>query len=807
MSAVVVNPSASDDYFRFFGLNQQFKIDLPALDQAYLAIQREVHPDRHARGSDAEQRLAMQMATFANTAFQTLKNPIQRGLYICQLHGVDAKLETNTAMPAAFLMKQMDWREKLDDQADDLPALEVLMTEVEQSKDDVIAEITLAIDGAKNYERAAELLRGLLFIDKFAIELDDAISALVQLYTQYLMALLQISEPGKSLAPHQRRIAVGIDLGTTNSLVAIVKDALPKVLPDEQGRELLPSVVRYLPNGRTQAGFEALESVVIDPKNTIVSVKRFMGRGLNDVEHIESAPYDFVDQPGMLKLRTVAGDKSPIEVSAEILARLRQLAEDSVNDDIVGAVITVPAYFDDAQRQATKDAAKLAGIEVLRLLNEPTAAAIAYGLDNASEGVYAVYDLGGGTFDISILRMSRGVFEVLSTGGDSALGGDDFDHRLYCWVIEQAKLPPLSIHDHRTLLQACKHAKEQLSHNPLARVHETLSDGTVVNVGVSQAQFFEIAQNLVNKTLVACKKALRDAGLKAEEIKGVVMVGGSTRMPNVQRAVGELFGTQPLNNLNPDQVVALGAAMQADLLAGNQSKDDEWLLLDVIPLSLGVETMGGLVEKIIPRNTPIPVARAQDFTTFKDGQTALAIQVVQGERELAQDCRSLGKFELRGIPAMAAGAARIRVTFQVDADGLLSVSATEQGSGVQASIDIKPSYGLTDAEITRMLQDGFASAQEDLLSRSLREEQVNAQRLLDAVQTALNSDRNLLNEQEQSAIDQEMVALQKILNEERDSAVVRKAVDHAAKATDDFAQKRMNASIQKALSGKNVAEI
>jgi molecular chaperone HscA len=614
------------------------------------------------------------------------------------------------------------------------------------------------------------------------------------------MALLQISEPGKSLAPHQRRIAVGIDLGTTNSLVAIVRDALPKVLPDSQGRELLPSVIRYLPNGRTQAGFEALESVVLDPKNTIVSVKRFMGRGLLDVEHIESAPYDFVDQPGMLKLRTVAGDKSPIEVSAEILARLRQLAEDSVNDEIVGAVITVPAYFDDAQRQATKDAAKLAGIEVLRLLNEPTAAAIAYGLDNASEGVYAVYDLGGGTFDISILRMSRGVFEVLSTGGDSALGGDDFDHRLYCWVIEQAKLPPLSIHEHRTLLQACKHAKEQLS-------HETLADGTVVNVCISQAQFFEITQNLVTKTLMACKKALRDAGLKAEDVKGVVMVGGSTRMPNVQRAVGELFGTQPLNNLNPDQVVALGAAMQADLLAGNQSKDNEWLLLDVIPLSLGVETMGGLVEKIIPRNTPIPVARAQDFTTFKDGQTALAIQVVQGERELAQDCRSLGKFELRGIPAMAAGAARIRVTFQVDADGLLSVSATEQGSGVKASIDIKPSYGLTDAEITRMLQDGFSSAKEDLLSRSLREEQVNAQRLLDAVQTALDSDRNLLNGEEQAAIDQEMATLQKILNEETDSAVVRKAVDHAAKATDDFAQKRMNASIQKALSGKNVAEI
>jgi molecular chaperone HscA len=621
------------------------------------------------------------------------------------------------------------------------------------------------------------------------------------------MALLQISEPGKSLAPHQRRIAVGIDLGTTNSLVAVVRDALPMVLADPQGRELLPSVVRYLPGGKTQAGFEALEHIVTDPKNTVISAKRFMGRGLVDIEHIENTPYDFVDEPGMLKLRTVGGDKSPIEVSAELLARLRQLAEDSVNDDIVGAVITVPAYFDDAQRQATKDAAKLAGIEVLRLLNEPTAAAIAYGLDNASEGIYAVYDLGGGTFDISILRMSKGVFEVLSTGGDSALGGDDFDHRLYCWVIEQAKVPPISIQDQRQLLIACKHAKEQLSHNPLARVHVTLSDGVVINVGVSQAQFFEITQNLVNKTLMAVKKALRDAGLKSDEIKGVVMVGGATRMPNVQRAVGELFGTQPLNNLNPDQVVALGAAMQADLLAGNQSKDDEWLLLDVIPLSLGIETMGGLVEKIIPRNTPIPVARAQDFTTFKDGQTALALQVVQGERELAQDCRSLAKFELRGIPAMAAGAARIRVTFQVDADGLLSVSALEQGSGVKASIDVKPSYGLTDAEITSMLQDGFASAQVDLLARSLREEQVNAQRLLDAIDTALSSDRSLLTADEQAAIDDEMLTLKKILSAETDSAILRKAVDHAAKATDEFAQMRMNASIQRALSGKNVAEI
>ena len=621
------------------------------------------------------------------------------------------------------------------------------------------------------------------------------------------MALLQISEPGMSLAPHQRRIAIGIDLGTTNSLVAVVRDALPKVLADEQGRELLPSVVRYLPGGRTQAGFEALESVVSDPKNTIVSVKRFMGRGLSDVDHLENAPYDFVDQPGMLKLRTVAGDKSPIEVSAEILARLRQLAEDSVNDDIVGAVITVPAYFDDAQRQATKDAAKLAGIEVLRLLNEPTAAAIAYGLDNASEGLYAVYDLGGGTFDISILRMSKGVFEVLSTGGDSALGGDDFDHRLYCWVIEQAKLAPISIQDHRALLMACKVAKEQLSHNPLARVHQTLSDGTVVNVGISQAQFFEMTQNLVAKTLAAVRKALRDSGLKAEEIKGVVMVGGATRMPHVQRAVGELFGTAPLNNLNPDQVVAMGAAMQADLLAGNQGKNEEWLLLDVIPLSLGIETMGGLVEKIIPRNTPIPVARAQEFTTFKDGQTALALHVVQGERETSADCRSLGQFELRGIPPMVAGAARIRVTFQVDADGLLSVRATEQGSGVEASIDIKPSYGLSDADITRMLQDGFASAQVDLKARALREEQVSAQRLLDAVRTAVTSDGYLLNDAERTAVDQAMTTLQGILSSEEDSDVLRRAVDHAAKATDDFAQKRMNASIQKALTGKSVSEI
>lgn len=621
------------------------------------------------------------------------------------------------------------------------------------------------------------------------------------------MALLQISEPGMSLAPHERRIAIGIDLGTTNSLVAIVRDALPTVLADEAGNELLPSVIRYLSDGRTQAGFDALKHVVDDPKNTIVSAKRFMGRGLHDVAHIESTPYDFIDEPGMVKIRTVAGDKSPVEVSAEILARLRQLAEDSVADEIVGAVITVPAYFDDAQRQATKDAAKLAGVNVLRLLNEPTAAAIAYGLDNASEGVYAVYDLGGGTFDISILRMSRGVFEVLSTGGDSALGGDDFDQRLSCWVIEQAKLPPLGAEDQRALLLACKIAKEQLSHAPLARVHLTLQDGATVNVGVSQNQFFEMTHNLVSKTIVAVKKALRDSTMPLADIKGVVMVGGATRMPHVQRAVGELFGTAPLNNLNPDQVVALGAAMQADLLAGNQSKNNEWLLLDVIPLSLGIETMGGLVEKIIPRNTPIPVARAQDFTTFKDGQTALALHILQGERELVSACRSLGRFELRGIPPMVAGAARIRVTFQVDADGLLSVHALEQSSGVEASIDIKPSYGLSDSEITRMLQEGFSSAQEDMKARALREEQVEAQRLLDAVEVALKQDSDLLTDVERALIRSEMHHLKEVLSLEQDSSVLRKAVERAAKTTDQFAEKRMNASIQKALTGKNVAEI
>jgi molecular chaperone HscA len=586
-----------------------------------------------------------------------------------------------------------------------------------------------------------------------------------------------------------------------------MKNALPEVLGDEQGRKLLPSVIRYLPGGTTQAGYQALQNANGDPKNTIISVKRFMGRGLSDIQHAQTMPYEFIDAPGMLKIKTVSGEKSPVEVSAEILARLRQRAEDSFDDEIVGAVITVPAYFDDAQRQATKDAAKLAGIEVLRLLNEPTAAAIAYGLDNASEGLYAVYDLGGGTFDISILRLSKGVFEVLSTGGDSALGGDDFDHRLYCWVLEQAKLQLLSDKDTRLLLTASKEVKEQLSKNPLARVHATLSDGSAINVGISQAQFFELTQHLVNKTLLAAKKALRDAGLTPEEIKGVVMVGGATRMPHVQRAVGELFGQTPLTNLDPDQVVAMGAAMQADLLAGNQQKGDEWLLLDVIPLSLGVETMGGLVEKIIPRNTPIPVARAQDFTTFKDGQTALAVHVLQGEREVVDHCRSLAKFELRDIPPMAAGAARIRVTYQVDADGLLSVTAKEQHSGVEANINVKPSYGLSDVDITTMLQDGFSHAADDVQDRALREELVDAKRLIEAVDAALAEDQHLLDEDELDVIARKLKALKELIGSARDTQVLRRSVESLSKATDDFAARRMNESIKKALSGKKIEEI
>lgn len=620
------------------------------------------------------------------------------------------------------------------------------------------------------------------------------------------MALLQISEPGQSRNPHQRRIAIGIDLGTTNSLVASMKNALPEVLLSEGGQAFLPSVVRYLPSGKTQAGYEALAQAVIDPKNTIISVKRFMGRSLADIKNQKSLPYDFIDTPGMLQLQTVAGIKSPVEVSAEILARLRQLAEDTFNDDIEGAVITVPAYFDDAQRQATKDAAELAGIQVLRLLNEPTAAALAYGLDHAAEGIYAIYDLGGGTFDVSILRLSKGVFEVLSTGGNSALGGDDFDHALLQMVLQESNLTQLTAEDQRALIFKCRHAKENLSIHPGILLEHTFSNKSAIQISISQETFFQLTQDLVQKTIQVVKKALRDAKVSLDEIKGVVMVGGATRMPHVQQAVEILFGRAPLNDLNPDEVVALGAARQADLLVGNKNKNDEWLLLDVIPLSLGVEMMGGLVEKIIPRNTPIPVALAQDFTTFKDGQTAMAVHVLQGERELAEDCRSLARFELRDIPPMVAGAARIRVTYQVDADGLLSVSAAEEKSGVSASIHVKPSYGLADGDIARMLTEGFASAAEDMQLRALREEQVEAQRLMDAVDSALQIDKHLLNDAELTLIEKGLGSLRQLKDQENID-LLRAGIEALSQATEEFAAKRMNANIRRALTGKNLSEI
>jgi molecular chaperone HscA len=620
------------------------------------------------------------------------------------------------------------------------------------------------------------------------------------------MALLQISEPGESPAPHQRRLAVGIDLGTTNSLVASVRSSVPEVLPDDQGRPLLPSVVRYLAAGGAHIGYKAQAEAVRDPKNTIISVKRFMGRGLKDVAHIENTPYDFVNAPGMVQLKTVAGVKSPVEVSAEILATLRQRAEDTLGDELVGAVITVPAYFDDAQRQATKDAAKLAGLNVLRLLNEPTAAAIAYGLDNAAEGVYAVYDLGGGTFDISILELSEGVFEVRSTNGDTHLGGDDFDQRIVCWIVEQAGLQPLSAADTRLLLNKARAAKEWLSTADSTEIDAMLSTGETVHLVLTADTFAELTTTLVQKTLAPVRRALRDAGVTVDDVKGVVLVGGATRMPIIRRAVAQLFGQTPLTNLDPDQVVAIGAAMQANLLAGNRAPGEDWLLLDVIPLSLGVETMGGLVEKIIPRNSTIPVARAQEFTTFKDGQTAMAIHVLQGERELASDCRSLARFELRGIPPMVAGAARIRVTYQVDADGLLSVAARETVSGVEASITVKPSYGLGDDDIARMLQEGFQSAEDDMRRRALAEERVEGERLLEALTQALQADGDLLSPEERAAIDTEMAALRATIQGE-DHHAIKDAVDALSHGTDDFAARRMDRSIRTALAGKRIEEL
>lgn len=622
------------------------------------------------------------------------------------------------------------------------------------------------------------------------------------------MALLQISEPGESPAPHQRKLAVGIDLGTTNSLVAAVRSSIPEILRDADGHALLPSAVRYFADGKVAIGQQALAQQAADSFNTVVSVKRFMGRSLNEAV-ASGAPYEFVDAPGMVRLRTVQGDLSPVEVSAQILAVLRQRAEDVLGDDLVGAVITVPAYFDDAQRQATRDAARLAGLNVLRLLNEPTAAAIAYGLDQAAEGVYAVYDLGGGTFDVSILRLTKGVFEVISTGGDTALGGDDFD-----WLISEyarAALADVSAQalapaDRRTLLVAARTVREALSDADSATLQATLQDGRTLDLPFSRAQFEAMAEPLVRRTLDRARAALRDAELTVSEVKGVVMVGGATRMPMVRRAVGELFGTEPLVDLDPDQVVALGAALQANLLAGNRMPGEDWLLLDVTPLSLGLETMGGLVERIIPRNSTIPVARAQEFTTFKDGQGAMSVHVVQGERELVSDCRSLARFELRGIPPMVAGAARIRVTFQVDADGLLSVSAREQSTGVEASVSVKPSYGLSDDEVTRMLADSVSQADSDARARMLREQQVDARQLVESVRAALAKDADLLDDAERQRIDERLAAAAAAQDAD-DVDAVRAAVQALSDATEDFAARRMDRGIRAALAGRKLDEI
>ena len=620
------------------------------------------------------------------------------------------------------------------------------------------------------------------------------------------MALLQIAEPGDSAAPHQHRLAVGIDLGTTNSLVATVRSGMSVVLNDSRGRPLLPSVVSYAADGSVEVGYGAEARQSIDPKNTILSVKRFMGRGRRDIAHIETLPYDFIDAEGMVKLKTIAGIKSPVEVSAEILKASRRRAEASLGGELTGAVITGPAYFDDSQRQATKDAARRAGLHVLRLLNEPTAAAIAYGLDNSSEGIYAVFDLGGGTFDISILRLSKGVFEVMATGGDSALGGDDFDHRIFCWIIEQAKLAPLSLRDARVLQVRAREAKEQLSQHGQAPITVKLASGEYVDLLLTTEVFTEISRTLVQKTVAPCKKALRDAGLTVADVRGVVMVGGSTRMPQIQQAVAELFKQEPLNNLDPEKVVALGAAIQANLLAGNRAAGDDWLLLDVIPLSLGLETMGGLVEKVIPRNSTIPIARAQEFTTFKDGQTAMAIHVVQGERELVSDCRSLARFELRGIPPMAAGAARIRVSFQVDADGLLSVTAREQTTGREARIEVKPSYGLGDDEIAGMLRESFSHASDDAFRRALREAQVEAQRLVEATQSALQDDADLLSIAERAQIDAALTRLRAMMIGD-DRRAMDDAMQALSTATNEFAARRMNQSVRRALAGRKVDQL
>ena len=618
------------------------------------------------------------------------------------------------------------------------------------------------------------------------------------------MALLQISEPGESPAPHQRRLAVGIDLGTTHSLVASVRSSVAEVLPDELGRHLVPSAVLYQAGGSALIGVEALAQQAQYPLDTLVSVKRLMGRSYDDAV-ASGMPFNFLRDSQSVKIHTQHADVSPVEVAAKILEKLKFLAEGTLGDELVGAVITVPAYFDDAQRQATRDAARLAGLNVLRLLNEPTAAAIAYGLDHGSEGLYVVFDLGGGTFDVSLLKLTRGVFEVVATGGDTALGGDDFDATLADYFARVHCLNDLDHAARRALLSASRRLREALTAE--ASHTETLLLGAAkIDLSLTRAAFEALAQSLVERTLACARQVLKDAGLTVKDVQGVVMVGGATRMPVVRAAVHGLFAKQPLTDLDPDQVVALGAALQANLLAGNRNPGEDWLLLDVTPLTLGLETMGGLVEHIIPRNSTIPVARAQEFTTFKDGQTALAVHVVQGERDLVADCRSLARFELRGIPPMVAGAARIRVTFQVDADGLLSVTAREQGSGVEASVTVKPSYGLTDDEVSRMLSDSISLADHDAKMRMLREQQVDAQQLIESVEAALAADSDLLSAAQQTRIAQQLQATQ-LCAQGDDIEAIRVATKALSDVTDDFAAQRMDRSIRAALKGKSLNEL